>query len=80
MEWVWEWAKQQGAEIVVLCLCIYGLIRALLAVIKGDVVPKWTYEESTRREEAWRVLYERERATAERLINERNRREQERTV
>jgi hypothetical protein len=52
------------------------LALAVYAFATGKVVPKWIYEEAAKREEAWRVLYEREKATSERLIEDRERRQE----
>lgn len=50
------------------------LVAAVWAFATGRVVPRWIFDESVRREQAWQTLYERERATAERLLEDRERR------
>jgi hypothetical protein len=52
------------------------LAMAVWAFATGKVVPKWVLDESAKREAAWQTLYEREKATAERLIEDRERRAQ----
>jgi hypothetical protein len=49
------------------------LVLAVWAFATGRVVPRWIFDESAKREQAWQVLYEREKATAERLIEQRER-------
>lgn len=52
------------------------LVLAVWAFAVGKVVPRWIYDESTKREQSWQILYEREKATAEKLIEDRERRGQ----
>ena len=52
------------------------LALAIWAFAVGRVVPRWVHDESVKREAAWQTLYEREKATAERLIEDRERRGQ----
>lgn len=75
MDWIWEYAKQQGALVLVLCFCIYGLIYALKAVVRGDVVARWLYDKEVDEVKAWKTLYEREKSTSEKLLEDRERRE-----
>jgi hypothetical protein len=53
------------------------LVLAVWAFAVGRVVPRWVYEESSKRESAWQLLYEREKATAERLLDEQERRREQ---
>lgn len=74
MEWAWEYARAQGPLVVVLVFCIYGLVYALKAVIRGDVVARWLYDKEVEEVKAWKLLYEREKSTSETLLDERERR------
>lgn len=56
------------------------LVLAVWAFATGKVVPRWIYDEAMKREAAVWTLYEREKATSERLLDDRERRGQERTV
>jgi hypothetical protein len=57
------------------------LVMAVWAFATGKVVPRWVHDEAAKREQAWMTLYEREKATSERLIEEQERRRgQERPV
>lgn len=51
----------QAGSTVLLLVVVYG-------AIKGFWVPRWLYDEGIKREAALWVLYERERATSERLL------------
>lgn len=51
----------QAGSTVLLVIAVYGAAR-------GHWVPRWVHDESTKREEAWRILYEREKATSEQLL------------
>ena len=51
----------QAGSTVLLVIAVYGAARGLW-------VPRWVHDEATRREEAWRILYEREKATSEQLL------------
>ncbi len=50
------------------------LVVSVWAFAVGRVVPRWIYDEAAKREAAWQTLYEREKATAERLLEDRERR------
>ncbi len=52
------------------------LALAVWAFATGRVVPRWVLDDAAKREAAWQLLYEREKATAERLIEDRERRGQ----
>lgn len=52
-----------------LAIAVYG-------AAKGWWVPRWIYDEATKREAAVWTLYEREKATSERLLGDRERRDQ----
>lgn len=56
------------------------LALAVWAFATGKVVPRWIFDEAAKREQAWQTLYEREKATSERLLEDRERRGQERSV
>lgn len=50
------------------------LVLAIWAFATGKVVPRWIYDEAVKREGAWQTLYEREKTTSERLIEDHERR------
>lgn len=71
MEWLDALLKiSQAGSTLLLVIAVYGAAR-------GWWVPRWIFDEAAKREDAWRVLYEREKATSERLLE---RAEQERRV
>jgi hypothetical protein len=70
MEWYEPISKIAQASSPVL------LVLAIWAFATGKVVPRWVHDDAAKREEAWRVLYEREKSTSERLIEDRERRGQ----
>jgi len=45
------------------------LVIAVWAFATGRVVPRWVLDESAKREAAWTLLYEREKATVEKLLD-----------
>lgn len=61
----------QAGSTVLLLIAVYGAVR-------GWWVPRWLWDEQVKREAAVWTLYEREKATSERLLSERERRAQER--
>lgn len=74
MEWLDTLLKlSQAGSTVLLAVAVYGAAR-------GWWVPRWIYDETVKREAAVWTLYEREKATSERLIADRERRGQERPV
>lgn len=50
------------------------LALAIWAFATGKVVPRWIYDQAEKREAAWQTLYEREKATTERLLKDFTRR------
>ena len=70
MEWLDPLLKvSQAGSTVLLAVAVYGAAR-------GWWVPRWIYDECAARERVWQTLYEREKATSERLIEDRERRGQ----
>lgn len=70
MEWFDSVSKVAQASAPVL------LVISVWAFAVGRVVPRWIYDECSRREAVWQALYAREKETSERLIEDRERRGQ----
>jgi hypothetical protein len=70
MEWLDAIVKvSQVGSAALLAIAVYGAAR-------GWWVPRWIYDEAAKREAAVWTLYEREKATSERLLGDRERRDQ----
>lgn len=70
MDWLDAILKvSQVGSTALLAIAVYG-------AAKGWWVPRWIYDEAVKREAAWSLLYQREKDTSERLIGDRDRRDQ----